>query len=275
MEINGTRGQAGFFTPLHARAAQAERVQQKRDPEPPTTARGPAGGQVPAVDGVADQMHTDILPAGTYRVDTTVGLASRRPGPVPRARGRGNRSEAEQLSRRLRAREGKTAEIPAIFSTASARSEAAKEQHAVSNPRAGDSMSGKHTSSVRTKGSTNAGAEAKAAATGTNRGAVQRDPSWDALHAMLDRSEHGPECRERLIALGAPANGAAADAPVAREKAGRPRKESTKFVDISTGGTDRSVARLKRDHPELAADVIAGRLSAHAAAVQAGIFCSP
>jgi hypothetical protein len=95
-------------------------------------------------------------------------------------------------------------------------------------------------------------------------------PSWDALYAMLDRSEHGPECRERLIVLGAPANGAAADAPVARSKPGRPPKESTKFVDISTGGTDRSVARLKRDHPALAEEVIAGRISAHAAAVQAG-----
>jgi hypothetical protein len=30
------------------------------------------------------------------------------------------------------------------------------------------------------------------------------------------------------------------------------------------------VARLKRDHPALAEEVIAGRLSAHAAAVQAG-----
>ncbi len=93
-------------------------------------------------------------------------------------------------------------------------------------------------------------------------------PSWDALYAMLDRSEHGPECRERLIALGAPANGAAADArPVA--KSGRPEK-GTKFVPLSKGGTDRVVARLKHEHETLAEDVIAGRISAHAAAVQAG-----
>ncbi len=93
-------------------------------------------------------------------------------------------------------------------------------------------------------------------------------PSWDSLYAMLDRSEHGPECRARLVELGAPANGVAADAPVAGPKEGG---TPTKFVGLSTGGTDRKVARLKRDHPDLADDVIAGRLSAHAAAVQAGI----
>jgi hypothetical protein len=93
-------------------------------------------------------------------------------------------------------------------------------------------------------------------------------PSWDALYAMLDRSEHGPECRERLIALGAPANGAAADArPVARS--GRPKK-GTKHAPVSKGGSDRIAARLKESHQDLAEEVIAGRLSAHAAAVQAG-----
>ncbi len=97
-------------------------------------------------------------------------------------------------------------------------------------------------------------------------------PSWDALYAMLDRSEHGPECRERLIALGAPANGAAADArPVAKRGA---NQHTAGGSNTTSSGDDRGTAyiagRLKRDHPALAEEVIAGRLSAHAAAVQAG-----
>lgn len=54
------------------------------------------------------------------------------------------------------------------------RSEAAKAQHAVSNPRAGETVSGEHTNGVRTKtkASTNAGSKAKAESSGTNRGAV-------------------------------------------------------------------------------------------------------
>jgi hypothetical protein len=85
----------------------------------------------------------------------------------------------------------------------------------------------------------------------------------------MDRSEHGPECRERLIALGAPANGAASDArPVA--KRGRPEKGSNTTFSDDDRGTAYIAGRLKRDHPALAEEVIAGRLSAHAAAVQAG-----
>lgn len=97
-------------------------------------------------------------------------------------------------------------------------------------------------------------------------------PSWDALYAMLDRSEHGSECRERLIALGAPANGAAADARPVRKGRGRPAGK-VDVINNHDGGTstDYIAGRLKRDNPDLAADVIAGRLSAHAAAVQAGI----
>jgi hypothetical protein len=99
-------------------------------------------------------------------------------------------------------------------------------------------------------------------------------PSWDALYAMLDRSEHGQECRERLIALGAPANGGAADAaqPAVRGAVGRGRGRSSNGQPNSGGNSvDRLAGRLKRDNPDLAADVIAGRISAHAAAVQAGI----
>lgn len=95
-------------------------------------------------------------------------------------------------------------------------------------------------------------------------------PSWDALYAMLHRSDDGPECKRRLIELGAPANGAAADAKPVRAKTGRPSNGDV--VTVSRGASvDYLAGRLKRDNPELAADVIAGRLSAHAAAVQAGI----
>ena len=95
-------------------------------------------------------------------------------------------------------------------------------------------------------------------------------PSWDSLYAMLDRSEHGPECRQRLVELGAPANGVAADVRNAA-RTGRPNKGEQRTHLGRGNSVDRAVARLKRDHPELAADVIAGRISAHAAAVKAGI----
>lgn len=95
-------------------------------------------------------------------------------------------------------------------------------------------------------------------------------PSWDALYAMLDRSEHGPECKERLIALGAPANGAAADARKVAPT-GRPKKGEQRTPLGKGNSVDRVSAQLKANNPDLAAEVIAGRLSAHAAAVQAGI----
>lgn len=96
-------------------------------------------------------------------------------------------------------------------------------------------------------------------------------PSWDALYAMLDRSEHGPECRQRLVELGAPANGVAADAPIRRAKPGRLPNADIVSNSAHGNSTEYIAGRLKRDNPELAADVIAGRISAHAAAVQAGI----
>ncbi len=98
-------------------------------------------------------------------------------------------------------------------------------------------------------------------------------PSWDALYAMLDRSEHGPECKARLVELGAPANGVAADAvaPPKRGDVGRGRDRSSIGQPNGGNSIERIAGRLKRDNPELADDVIAGRLSAHAAAVQAGI----
>lgn len=57
------------------------------------------------------------------------------------------------------------------------RSEAAKVQHEVSKPRAGEKIDyGEHTTSVRTnsRASTNATTTAKAAASKTNRGTVER-----------------------------------------------------------------------------------------------------
>lgn len=96
-------------------------------------------------------------------------------------------------------------------------------------------------------------------------------PSWDALYAMLDRSDDGPECKARLIELGAPANGAAADAAPRKASPGRPRKTDNVSNSEHGNSVEYIAGRLKRDNPELAADVIAGRLSAHAAAVQAGI----
>jgi hypothetical protein len=101
-------------------------------------------------------------------------------------------------------------------------------------------------------------------------------PSWDALYAILDRAaDKGAECKQLLIERGAPVNAVAEDAPKAmsREEAGKlggRGKRSTNFVQLSHGGTDRTVARLKRDRPDLAAKVVSGELSANAAAIEAG-----
>lgn len=63
----------------------------------------------------------------------------------------------------------------------------------------------------------------------------------------------------------------AADTP---SEAGAKGGKGNKAVDSikSLGGTDPTytLRRLKRDHPELAEKVVAGKLSAHAAAIEAG-----
>ena len=52
---------------------------------------------------------------------------------------------------------------------------------------------------------------------------------------------------------------------------GGARDEQGSNATLESGrGATYAIARLKRDNPELADEVIAGRLSAHAAAVQAG-----
>lgn len=55
-------------------------------------------------------------------------------------------------------------------------------------------------------------------------------------------------------------------------KQGRPEKNVDSINISQKGGSDPSylLARLKRDRPDLAAKVVAGELSAHAAAVEAG-----
>jgi hypothetical protein len=103
-------------------------------------------------------------------------------------------------------------------------------------------------------------------------------PSWDALYVMLDRSEHGPECKSLLVSLGAPVNGIAADVrPVAahRRPTNQERKDKGDNVTFSAdrdrgNATTYTVRRLKRDNPELAERVINGELSANAAALLAG-----
>jgi len=72
-----------------------------------------------------------------------------------------------------------------------ARSDAAKAQHEVSNPRAGERVSGSTTNSGNTKPNAYAGSKAKAAASKTNRGAVERMD-------RLDRER--PDLAEKVIA---------------------------------------------------------------------------
>jgi len=94
-------------------------------------------------------------------------------------------------------------------------------------------------------------------------------PSWDSLYAVLKRAESGREAMHKLVEIGAPANGVAADA---REVAatGRPLKGEQHSPLGKGASVDRTVAKLKRDNPALAAQVIAGQISAHAAAIEAG-----
>lgn len=78
------------------------------------------------------------------------------------------------------------------------RSEAAREQHAVSNPRAGEKKSGGSTNSATTNPSSSMktkrsghekGARKKASKTGTNRGAVQRAEKLNKLAKQLGRQD--------------------------------------------------------------------------------------
>ena len=96
-------------------------------------------------------------------------------------------------------------------------------------------------------------------------------PSWDALYAVLERAEDGDEVIKMLVARGAPVSAVAADTKPARAKAGRP-SGNVDNIHIRPSGTSeaRTVARLKRDAPDLAQEVISGRLSANAAAIKAG-----
>ena len=99
-------------------------------------------------------------------------------------------------------------------------------------------------------------------------------PSWEALYAMLDHAKdakEGKAVRELLVSRGAPANGLAADVRKARDGPGRPTDSNMGNSHISGGkDTASTIARLKRDRPDLAGQVIAGELSANAAAIQAG-----
>jgi hypothetical protein len=100
--------------------------------------------------------------------------------------------------------------------------------------------------------------------------------NWDQLYAILDRDhEVGQRVKAMLVERGAPANGLAQDVrPVVKNgEVGKGRPNRFDVIKPNQGGTSEAylIARLKRDMPDLAQEVIAGRLSAHAAAVQAGI----
>lgn len=97
--------------------------------------------------------------------------------------------------------------------------------------------------------------------------------SWDMLYAILERTEDGRGVMKRLHELGAPVNGLAADVQPARPKAGPGRgNKKPDNIGLLQYGTDAgsTVARLKRDRPDLAERVVRGELSANAAAIQAG-----
>lgn len=100
-------------------------------------------------------------------------------------------------------------------------------------------------------------------------------PLWHGLECPWSRlvlyCEHDEECRALLL-------GQVDELPVAdqtqnpRNPAGRNGKESVDTINRLKGGTDSAytLARLKRDAPDLAKMVIDGDISANAAAIQAG-----
>jgi hypothetical protein len=108
-------------------------------------------------------------------------------------------------------------------------------------------------------------------------------PSWDALYALLSRAEGGKATMDALKARGAPANGLAQDVKpeLTHEQAGalggRGKKASNNVNSFRRKGNSAryTIARLKRDHQDLAARVIAGELSANAAAIKAGFRKKP
>jgi hypothetical protein len=105
-------------------------------------------------------------------------------------------------------------------------------------------------------------------------------------YALLERNlEVGPECIERLQKAGAPKPSEVEAGFKARvrerlpetmthseagKKGGRGNKAGSITPSFSDRGATRALRRLKRDRPDLAEQVIAGKLSAHAAAIKAG-----
>jgi hypothetical protein len=85
----------------------------------------------------------------------------------------------------------------------------------------------------------------------------------EALVALLEKSNYKAAAHKLQRDL--------LDEVPAAARQGRPNKESnTPFVSRARDRTA-TLARLKRDRPDLAAQVVDGTLTAHAAAVQAGI----
>jgi hypothetical protein len=108
-------------------------------------------------------------------------------------------------------------------------------------------------------------------------------PDWATLYAILECNlEDGPECLRLLLEAGAP-DPATITADLAKRRLElvqkmrahrRPKKGENKGVNHTfkkgTGNAAYTVARLKRDRPDLAERVVAGELSANAAAIEAG-----
>ena len=101
-------------------------------------------------------------------------------------------------------------------------------------------------------------------------------PLWHGLNCARDRlilyCEHDPECRALLLEQ-VEQMPSADQTENPRNPSGRKGKESIDNINRLAGGTDPSyiLARLKRDPPDLARQVIDGAISAHAAAIEAGI----
>jgi hypothetical protein len=92
---------------------------------------------------------------------------------------------------------------------------------------------------------------------------------WAKVLDVLEPVE--PEAAQRLRMIAAPELG---EPEIGKGKAGpgRGKKTGTDDTRLSRGGNPSYLAaRLKRDHPELAADVEAGRMTLRAAAKEAGI----